>query len=318
MDGPFQADATDAEPDLDRLRAALAAGTAVCDAAERGAAAGRHALPRQAAAPRRDGPPGEAAEGFVEERLDRLAERIERAAARLERVLHAAADARDAAASAAEAPADDLATAEMLAREADHRIGNNLQVVATLLHRQAQGAEADDVRAALNVAGSRIAAIATLHAALHGPSARAAGPHELDLGAYLAGLCDTLAQAMGAGEDGRRVLVEMQPCAVAPVAAQRLGLLVTELVTNALRHALPPGRAGTVRVQGRPLAGGGYRLCVEDDGCGLPREFDLRARRPGLGLRVALMCADQVQARLAVEPPPVGTRFALTLPPPKL
>ena len=316
MDGPFQAGATDAEPDLDRLRAALAVGTAVCDAAERGAAAGAHAQPGQTAPPRRAGPPGQAPD-IVQSRLDRLAERFERAAARLERTLHAAApDPPAAAAPATDAPSSDLATAEMLAREADHRIGNNLQVVATLLHRQAQGAETDDVRAALTVAGSRIAAIGMLHAALHGPSACAAGPAELELGGYLAGLCETLAHAMGAGQDGRSVLVEMQPRVVAPVVAQRLGLVVTELVTNALRHALPPGRAGTVRVQGRALPEGGYRLCVEDDGCGLPGEFDLQSRRPGLGLRVALMCADQLRARLVVEPPAVGTRFALTLPPP--
>ncbi len=224
------------------------------------------------------------------------------------------------AALPAAGPAAGLALAEILSREADHRVANNLQIVATLLHRQAQAADSDAVRDALNGAGARVAAIGRLHVALRppdlsAPSLSGPSPACVDLHAYLADLCATLAESTGAEATGRVIRVELQPCSVPPLAAQRLGLLVTELVTNALRHALPPTRPGTVRVHGAPQPGGGYRLCVEDDGCGLPRDFDLRLRRSGLGLRMALMCADQLQARLTAEPHPrAGARFTLLLP----
>ena len=72
---------------------------------------------------------------------------------------------------------------------------------------------------------------------------------------------------------------------VSPDLARRLGLVVTELASNAVYHAVLVDRPGLIRVVGYPLHDGRYVLCIEDDGVGLPPEFDLRFRPHGIGLR---------------------------------
>jgi two-component sensor histidine kinase len=245
---------------------------------------------------------GDVASG-LEQRLCQVAERLERATDALDRML-------DFAAETASAPV----AAEVLVREADHRIKNSLQIVMALLHRQASQAEADAVRDALYAAGGRVAAVAQVHATLHAATRRYYGVvPELDLDTYLGGLCAALGRALGVDGGRRTLLVAVEPLAVSPATAQSLGLTITELVTNALRHAFLPDRPGTVRVLGARRGDGWYQLCVEDDGKGLPPDFNLCLRPSGLGLRLVNMLADQLRARLTVDGR-VGARFALTLP----
>ena len=118
---------------------------------------------------------------------------------------------------------------------------------------------------------------------------------------------------MGADGGRRSVRVAVEPLAVSPSTAQRLGLLVTELVTNALRHAFQPDQPGAVRVTGARQGDGSYRLCVADDGRGLPPGFDTGLRPSGLGLRLVNVLADQLRARLTVDGH-AGARFTLVLP----
>jgi two-component sensor histidine kinase len=240
----------------------------------------------------------------LEQRLCQVVERLEHTADTLDSVLDRVAG-RPAA----------TAAAEVLAREADHRIKNSLQTVVALLEQQARRAEAGAVRDALRLAGGRVEAVAQVHATLHA----APGPYgilpELGLDQYLGGLCAALGRAMDVDGQRRSLHVEVEPLAVSPAAAQQLGLVVTELVTNALRHAFLPDRPGTVRVTGARQRDGSYRLCVADDGKGLPHGFDRRLRPSGLGLglRLVNVLADQLRARLSVEGH-AGARFTLVLP----
>ncbi len=234
-----------------------------------------------------------------EKRLDGVAARLESAVQALERAMEGQA-ARIAA--------------DVLAREADHRIRNNLQMVVALLHRQEERAESEPVRMALRAAGARVQAITSLHAALHGASGATGLLPQVDLGLYLPNLCGTLAEAAQADEGRREVLAEVDGRLVPPEQAQALGLIVAELVTNALRHAFVPGRAGTVRVSGRAKAKNGYVIVVRDNGRGLPAGFDLRQRGAELGLRVVNVLVGQVRGKLDVDGR-AGARFRLTLPP---
>ena len=232
-----------------------------------------------------------------------------------------AADTRDAVLdrgvahppATAAAAAAAAAAAEVLAREADHRIKNSLQTVIALLEQQARRAETDVVRDALRLASGRVEAVAQVHATLHA----APGPYgilpELSLREYLDRLCAVLGQAMDVEGQRRSVHVEVEPLAVSPAVAQQLGLLVTELVTNALRHAFRPDQPGTVQVTGARQGDGTYSLCVADDGKGLPHGFDIRLRPSGLGFRLANVVADQLRARLTVDGH-AGARFTLALP----
>ena len=242
-----------------------------------------------------------ACEGELDQRLRQVVERLERTASTLNAVL-------DRVAARPSAPA----AAEVLAREADHRIRNSLQTVIALLERQARHADGE-VPAALRQAAARVEAVAQVHAVLHeAPVAHGIVP-ELDLGRYLGGLCTTLGRAMDLGGTGRSLHVEVEPLAVSPATAQQLGLIVTELATNALRHAFRPEQPGIVRVMGARQRDGAYWLCVADDGKGLPRGFDIRVRPSGLGLRLVNVLADQLRARLTVDGH-AGTRFTLALP----
>ena len=240
-----------------------------------------------------------------ERRLCQVVERLERTAGTLDAVLDRVAGQPSAATAA-----------EVLAREADHRIKNSLQTVIALLEQQARRAEAQAVREALHLASGRVEAVAQVHATLHAaPSAYGILP-ELGLDSYLGNLCAALGRAMGADGERRPVRVELavEPLAVSPAAAQQLGLVVAELVTNALRHAFRPDQPGAVWVTGARQRDGSYTLCVADDGRGLPSGFDIRLRSSGLGLRLVNVLADQLQARLTVDGH-VGARFTLALPP---
>ena len=212
------------------------------------------------------------------------------------------------------APAADVS--RMLACEADHRIKNNLQTVAALLHQQARHTDIRMVQDALNSASARVEAIAQVHHNLSRKTGRNDPAPGLELQDHLKHVCDMIMRIMSQDPQRHTVLVEVEPRAMPLVVVQRLGMLVTELVTNALRHALVPGRPGTVRVSGSTEGNGCYRLCVEDDGRGLPGGFDLRLRQSGLGLRLAIMLVDQMQARLTAEGRNrAGSLLTVVLPP---
>lgn len=90
------------------------------------------------------------------------------------------------------------------------------------------------------------------------------------------------------------------------------GLILNELVSNALKHGFPDGRSGTVHVElGEDP--GGYRLRVVDDGVGLPPDFDARHRR-SLGSKLVARLAEQLGATLRRESSPLGTRYELFIP----
>ena len=238
----------------------------------------------------------------AERRLSQMVEHLERTVGTLDTMLTSVASRPSA-----------VAKAEVLAREADHRIRNSLQAVISLMEQQAMRAEVDGLRDALLLAAARVQAVAQVYATLHaGPVSYGIVP-ELSLDKYLDSLCATLAGALGADGERHSVRVEAEPLAVSPSEAQRLGLLVTELVTNALRHAFRPHQPGTVRVTGARQDDGSYKLCVADDGRGLPRDFDMRKRSSGLGLRLVNVLAEQQRARLTVDGH-AGARFTLVLP----
>jgi len=157
--------------------------------------------------------------------------------------------------------------------------------------------------------------MAQVHATLHATPVSYGIIPELELGCYLGGLCAALGRVMGVDGEWRVLHVAVEPWAVSPTAAQQLGFVVTELATNALRHAFLPDQPGTVRVTGARQRDGSYRLCVADDGKGLPRGFDCRLQPSGLGVRLVNVLADQLRARLTVNGR-TGARFMLTLPAP--
>lgn len=159
-------------------------------------------------------------------------------------------------------------------REIDHRIRNNFQTVLALIHLKAQRSQDADVRNALQQISERIKAIATVTERL---SVRGQDLSTVSIRAHLCDLCEQLEQGLAA--DGISVHCDVADIQTGAVEATYLGVIVNELVTNALKHAFADQHSGWVRVEGA-LTPTGLDLVIRDNGSGMQP----RGSRSGSGL----------------------------------
>jgi two-component sensor histidine kinase len=193
---------------------------------------------------------------------------------------------------------------ELMLREADHRIKNSLQVVASLLHLQARRETNEAVRAALQAATARIQTVARIHDALQLDG----GTDSVDVGALIGTMCKDL-HAMAGEPVSVEIVVRAEPVQLQLKLAQPIILAVNELVINALRHAFPDGRHGAVMVT---VARDGDRVRIDvcDNGIGLPAGYgDGR----GYGTTLVHAMVAKIGGRLDVEASS-GARFTLSAP----
>ena len=161
--------------------------------------------------------------------------------------------------------------------ELNHRVKNNLAMVIALLNTQGRAGDRA-LRAALDKAVDRVQSIAAVHESLSAQHRS----REVDFGAYLRGLVDRLSRSLLV--DGRIAIdVEVSAQAVPIDNAVALGIVVNELVTNAVKYAYPPPRRGSIHVSFQPIERG-VKLTVSDDGCGLPADF--AGAHGGLGAKL--------------------------------
>ena len=198
----------------------------------------------------------------------------------------------------------DLAAArELLVREADHRIKNSLQLAISLLSVQLRGIEDRAAADALRGAITRISAIAASHLALQS----SADLKDVDLTILLKDLCVHFAQ-LNPG-----IAILYRPTGALMLDADRaipLGLTVSEVITNALRHAFPNGAAGSVSVE-TMMEAPQLIVRIHDDGVGMQPQ----AGEAGLGSRIIRSLAAQLAATIEVESVPRrGTVVTLRLP----
>ena len=130
------------------------------------------------------------------------------------------------------------------------------------------------------------------------------------MASHIKSLCAQLARAYAGPEQRVELIVGTSDLHLDMNRAVSCGLIVNELVSNALKHAFPPGRPGCVRVLVEPLVGGRHVLRVQDDGVGLPPGFDV-GRADSLGLQLVHDLALQLHGTVAVTRDP-GTTFAIT------
>lgn len=197
-------------------------------------------------------------------------------------------------------------TREMLFRELQHRISNNLQVAAGLLTIQKREIRDPNARAAMDEASNRLALMGSISRQLYDPSG-AAQP----LLPFLEALCGDVVRASGRDD----VALEMAGDAslrLQPIAAVPTALIVAEAVSNALEHGFAGGRAGRVLVRVERVASGMLEVLVRDDGRGLPAGFEAE-NSTSLGLRIATTLArgQEGSFRLVAD---AGTSATLSLP----
>lgn len=193
---------------------------------------------------------------------------------------------------------------EVLLREIHHRVKNSLQLVSSIftLHGRLLDGPA---LAAMQDAQSRVQSIALVHERLHESDSLA----EIDFAEYVRDLASSVMQAMGPGER-IELEVSVEPIRLALDQAMPCGLVISELLTNALRHAFIDGRTGTIRVAARLATPDRIEVAVHDDGVGLPASIDL-ARPVSLGLDLVATLARQLDADLVLDRHD-GTRFCFT------
>jgi len=197
---------------------------------------------------------------------------------------------------------------ELLLREIHHRVKNNLQVITSLLSLQAKKVADPKVRALLRESQNRVRAMAMVHETLY----RSDDLHNVDCAEYLRALAGPLYQAYGLEPGAVELRILVPPgTRISLETATPFGLIVNELISNALKHAFPNGRRGEILVKLEPLGENRLRLQVCDDGVGFPADLEPR-RAVSLGLRLVEALAEQVDGSIRLTRGS-GTKFELLL-----
>jgi two-component sensor histidine kinase len=184
---------------------------------------------------------------------------------------------------------------EVLLKEVHHRVKNNLQIIASLLDLQANSVTDQATVELLRESRNRVRSMALIHEHLYGTEELA----RIDLPDYVRDLCTSIAASYGM--DGVQVEPQVDDVAVDIDTAIPCGLIINELVSNALKYAFPDGK-GCVLVQIRraPEGEAGYVMTVADDGIGLPPEVD-PAASASLGLQLVHALARQIHGALTCD-----------------
>lgn len=187
--------------------------------------------------------------------------------------------------------------AELMAKEMNHRIANSLSLVSAMIRMQLNAVGTDEARTALLETQSRISAIAGVHRSLY----TADNVGEVELSAYLFSITQDLARS---ARDSEKVRLEtdMDMVKATPDQAVALGVIVTELTTNALKYAYPDGE-GEIRIRLK-THDNIVRLCVEDDGIGM--DGAAPPKGTGLGTRLITAMAQSLKARISQSATPAS------------
>jgi two-component sensor histidine kinase len=204
----------------------------------------------------------------------------------------------------------------VLLREVNHRVANSLQLITSLIELQARKVTDPVARQLLRQAAERVDAVTLVHRRLYTGD----NVEFVEMDDYLAGLVEELQRATQATEPagtvlGSRIELTAEPIRVETDKAVPIGLIVNELVTNALKYAYPKGSFGPVRVKlqrGAGEAGEILRLTVEDDGIGYPLA-DTAPKGSGLGSLIVGSMAQSLRATVALDRDHRGTRFVISL-----
>src|ERR1700716_293646 len=193
----------------------------------------------------------------------------------------------------------------MLTREMSHRVKNSLASVVGLLRVQGRNAESEDVRNALKDAASRITTIAQVHDHLW----RSKQIGFVDIADFAGELCHKLQET----SPDHKLHCKFGNLMISADKAIPLGLLINELVTNAVKHAYPDG-SGKIDVSGEQR-GEDLHVEISDQGIGLPKDFDIDQPRASLGFKVIKSLLGQLDGRITVSSnEPKGAAIQLDLP----
>lgn len=180
---------------------------------------------------------------------------------------------------------------ELLSRESDHRLLNDLQMIISLLSLQSRSSANAEVASQLAAASDRIAMIGRMHRRLH----YCDGVQTVAFKQFLHDLCGDFSMMLSAGQSPERIIVvEGIEVELPSVTAIPLGFVVNELITNAAKYG-----KGRITVRLERDSGRGYALSVSNDGSVLPEEFDPTACK-GMGMRIVRSLVERISGELRI------------------
>ena len=200
---------------------------------------------------------------------------------------------------------------EILLQEIHHRVKNNMQVISSLLNLQSKHLSDPAAVEMFRECQHRIRTMALVHESLY----KSSDFSKIEFGSYLRSLASHLLHFNEV--DSRRIRLEtaLEEVYLDIQTAIPTGLIANELLSNAMKHAFPGKRSGTIELALRPLPDGSYLLSVRDDGIGFPEGIDFR-KTESLGLQIVSSLIDQVDGRLEILRES-GTEFRIVFQPPR-
>lgn len=193
-----------------------------------------------------------------------------------------------------------LAQKNALLHDVDHRVKNNLQLIASMILLQSRRTTDEAAKAALKTVLERVNAVATVHRRLFQND-----PASFEVADFVRDLTADLAAA--AGRSDLQIALELDRVSIPASSAAAFALVVNELLGNAIKHAFPAGRAGRITVT---LAdrGDACVLTIADDGVGLA------GRAPGFGSTIVKLLCQQLHADLQIDDAQPGVRVTVRVP----
>jgi len=191
----------------------------------------------------------------------------------------------------------------ILLKEVQHRVANSLQIIASVLMQSARRVQSEEARGHLQNAHHRVMSIAALQRQL---STSHAG--SIELRAYLTQLCQSLGASMISDPERLSIDVTVDDSTVVADVSVSLGLIVTELVINALKHAFPDERLGAIVIDYQS-SDKGWTLLVTDNGIGMPSGSD--APKAGLGTGIVEALVKNLGADIQVSDAGPGTAVTI-------
>ncbi len=181
---------------------------------------------------------------------------------------------------------------EVLLKEIHHRVKNNLQVISSLLNLQSEHVVDDEIRRVLKESQNRVRSMAIIHQRLY----QSGNLAEVNFAGYIKELCSQLLRSYGAASRGVSLETDVEDIGLGVDKAIPCGIILNELVSNALKYAFPTAGGGllTVQLHARER---NIRLVVADDGAGMPSALDYQTSE-SLGLKLVNMLVDQIAGTL--------------------
>ena len=194
---------------------------------------------------------------------------------------------------------------ELLLREIHHRVKNNMQIVLSLLNLQSKYVETDEAAEILQEAQNRVKAMATIHEKLY----QSADLSTIDFAEYIHSLISGIFFSHKIKEGQVESIIEIEDIKLNIETAVPCGLIISELVSNSLKHAFPHGKTGIIRVA-LHSKGNLFNLTVSDDGIGFPEDLDFE-KANSLGLQLVNNLIRQIDGNIKLDRSE-GTKFIIT------